>query len=132
MQKEIVSLLSSRDEFHRLLSQNPGLVVIKLGATWCGPCKKIAHVVDAFFATSPQNVVCCDLDVDESFDLYAYLKTKRMVDGIPVILCYIKGNTTFIPNDSVTGIEPVALDAFFRRCGQALKKLDQTHASLVK
>jgi thioredoxin 1 len=99
------------------LEKNPGIVIIKLGATWCGPCKKIKPVVDAFFASSPDNAICCDIDVDESYDLYSYFKSKKMVNGIPAILCYKKGNVSYIPDDSVTGIDPAGLDAFFKRCG---------------
>jgi len=121
--KQIITSFDSRDTFLDLLKQNPGLVIIKLGATWCGPCKQIAHVVEAFFASSPPNVICADVDVDESFDLYSCLKQKRMVNGVPVLLVYVKGNTTFIPNDSVTGSAPGALDAFFKRCGNLLALL---------
>jgi thioredoxin 1 len=119
-QKQVVSVFESRQDFLKLLSVNPGLIVVKFGATWCGPCKQIAHVVHGFFATSPNDVICADIDVDESFDLYAYLKKQRMVNGIPVIFCYKRGNTTYIPDDSVTGADPVALDAFFKRCGSHL------------
>jgi thiol-disulfide isomerase/thioredoxin len=122
-QKTIISYFQSRDHFFRLLENNPGLVIVKLGATWCGPCKRIKPIVDGFFASSPENVICCEIDVDESFDLYAYLKSKRMVNGIPVILCYKKGNTNFIPDDSVTGADPGALDKFFTRCGLHLLSL---------
>ena len=118
--KQIISGFANRDEFLQLLTVNPGLVIIKFGATWCGPCKKIAPLVEGFFLTSPQNVVCADIDVDESFDLYAFLKSKRMIDGIPAIFCYKKGTTTWIPDDSVVGADPVALDAFFKRCGNYL------------
>jgi thiol-disulfide isomerase/thioredoxin len=121
--KKIISVFENRQDFFNLLKVNPGLVIIKFGATWCGPCKKIKHVVDGFFATSPDNVICADVDVDESFDLYGFFKSKKMVNGIPVMLCYIKGNETFIPDDSVTGIDAVALDAFFKRCGGYLSKL---------
>jgi hypothetical protein len=121
--KKIISVFENRQDFFNLLKVNPGLVIIKFGATWCGPCKKIKHVVDGFFATSPDNVICADVDVDESFDLYGFFKSKKMVNGIPVMLCYIKGNETFIPDDSVTGIDAVALDAFFKRCGNYLAKL---------
>ena len=31
----------SRSDFEELLRQNPGKVVLKFGATWCGPCKLI-------------------------------------------------------------------------------------------
>jgi len=116
-QKTIISHFASRNDFFKLLQNNPGLIIIKLGAEWCQPCKKISPILEAFFATSPDDVVCADIDVDESFDLYAYLKSKKMVNGIPVILCYKKGNQTFIPDESVTGADPVELDSFFRKCG---------------
>ena len=121
--KQVVSVFESRQEFLKLLSVNPGIIVVKFGATWCGPCKQIAHVVHGFFATSPDDVICADIDVDESFDLYAYLKKQRMVNGIPVMLCYKKGNNTFIPDDSVTGSGPAELDAFFKRCNIHLKSI---------
>lgn len=116
-QKTIITQFSSRDDFLRLLLNNPGLIIIKMGATWCGPCKRIKPVLDGFFASSPDNVVCCDIDVDECADLYSYFKSKKMVNGIPVILAYKKGNTSYIPDDSVTGTDPSQLDQFFRRCG---------------
>jgi hypothetical protein len=62
-------------------------------------------------------VVCADIDVDQSIDFYSFLKSKKMVNGIPVILCYKKGNVTFIPDDTITGADPVQLDLFFKRCG---------------
>lgn len=117
MQKQIIAAIPTRNEFFELLKVNPGLIIIKLGATWCGPCKRIAPVLEGFFATSPPNVLCADLDVDECDDLYAMMKSKRMVNGIPVILCYKKGNTSYIPDDSVTGADPGMLAAFFQRCG---------------
>lgn len=128
--KQIISVFESRDELIKLLQVNPGLVIVKLGATWCGPCKKIEHVVHGFFATSPPNVICADIDVDESFDLYAYLKQKKMVNGIPVLLMYKKGNVSFVPDDSVTGADPAALDAFFKRCGSHLALLERAYANL--
>lgn len=120
MKKQIITKFDSRNDFLDVLKVNPGLVIVKLGATWCGPCKKIAPVLDGFFATSPPDVLCADIDVDESFDLYAVLKSKKMVNGIPVILCYKKGNVSFVPDDSVTGINPAELSAFFHRCGKHL------------
>jgi hypothetical protein len=121
MSKRVISDIPNRAAFAHLLQNNPGLIVLKLGAEWCGPCKTIKHVVDGFFATSPDNVVCGDIDVDSSFDFYSLLKSKKMVNGIPVILCYKKGNLTVIPDDSVTGTDPRQLHDFFTRCGNHLQ-----------
>ena len=122
-QKKIIEGFSNRSEFLKLLTVNPGLIIVKLGATWCKPCQQIKPVLNAFFASSPPEVICCDIDVDESFDLYAYFKSKKMVNGIPVILCYKKGNQSFAPDDSVTGSSPQELDAFFTRCGKHLRSV---------
>jgi thioredoxin 1 len=120
LSKKVVSVFETRDDFLKLLKVNPGLVIVKLGATWCGPCKKIAHIVEAFFASSPDNVICADIDVDQSFDYYSFLKSKRMVNGIPVMLCYKRGNVGFAPDDMITGADPNDLHLFFRRCGTHL------------
>lgn len=127
MSKDIITHIQNREIFMNLLDKNPGLIIVKLGAKWCGPCKRIKPVVHGFFASSPDNVLCCDIDVDECTDLYSFLKSKKMVNGIPVMLCYKKGNTSFIPDDSIIGADPTQLDAFFRRCGDHLR-----YASLVK
>jgi thiol-disulfide isomerase/thioredoxin len=122
-EKTIISFIQTRNDFIKLLEKNPGLIIVKFGATWCGPCKRIKPVLDGFFLSSPDNVLCCDIDVDECFDLYSYLKSKKMVNGIPVILCYKKGNISYIPDDSITGSDPIELDKFFKRCSLHLRSI---------
>jgi len=120
MSKQVISEIANRDAFFLLLQNNPGLIILKLGALWCGPCSKIKPAVEAFFATSPPEVICGDIDVDQSFDFYSFLKSKKMVNGIPVLLCFKKGNATYIPDDMVTGADPQQLHQFFVRCGKHL------------
>jgi thioredoxin 1 len=121
--KLIITSFPSRNDFLQLLKKNPGLVILKLGATWCGPCKVIKPMVDTFFATSPPNVICADIDVDESFDLYALFKSKRIVNGIPVVLVYKKGNETIYPDERVTGADQLQLHNLFLKCGNFIKEL---------
>ena len=120
MSKQIISEIANREAFLTLLQHNTGLIIIKLSALWCGPCKTIKPAVHGFFASSPPEVICADIDVDVSFDFYSYLKSKKMVNGIPVLLCYKKGNSTYIPDDMVTGSDPNGLHQFFTRCGKHL------------
>lgn len=123
MSKQVISEIANREAFVTLLQHNPGLIIIKLGAEWCGPCKMIKPAVHGFFASSPPEVVCADIDVDQCFDFYSFLKSKKMVNGIPALLCYKKGNATYIPDDMITGADPNQLHNFFVRCGNHL-----THA----
>ncbi len=109
----IVSL--DRNQFAELLTKNPGKVVIKFGAEWCGPCKQIEPLVIQYMNNLPETVQGAIIDIDESFDLYAFLKSKRMVNGIPVILCYNYGNTSFVPDDYISGADPKAIHSFFER-----------------
>ena len=132
MSKQIICEITNRDAFFHLLTNNPGLIILKLGASWCGPCKQFAKVVNDFFVSSPPDVVCGDIDVDESFDFYALLKSKKMVNGIPVLLCYKKGNQTYIPDDIVTGSNHNELHNFFKRCGTYLKEVQIKYPKLEK
>ena len=68
----------------------------------------------------PATVQCAIVDVDDCFEIYAFLKTKKMVNGIPVILCYQKGNLNYIPNDSVVGADVNQINMFFQRCLQKI------------
>tara|TARA_B100000035_G_scaffold312685_1_gene324715 strand:+ start:10427 stop:10789 length:363 start_codon:yes stop_codon:yes gene_type:complete len=117
----VITEIESRNDLLPILENNPGVIVIKLGAEWCGPCKLIEKEVHDFFENAPSNVLCGDLDVDESFDLYAYLKQKKIVTAIPALLCYRKNNKNFIPDDVLIGADKKELESFFERCLSSVK-----------
>lgn len=117
-EKQIITHFNDKQQFFELQQYNPGIIIIKLGAKWCKPCKTIAPIVDAFFATSPAQVICCNIDIDESFELYSHFNKNRIINGVPALLCYKKGNTSIYPDDSVIGASPVQLNNFFKRCGK--------------
>jgi thiol-disulfide isomerase/thioredoxin len=110
----------SKDVFVKHLQENTGAILLKFGAEWCGPCKQIEPLVYDLMSKVPDNVVCACLDIDEeeNFDLYAFLKSKRMVNGVPVILCYIKGNVSWIPNDVVVGANSADIIKLFNKCAK--------------
>ena len=83
----LITELPNLQSFSDLLQKNPGLVIIKFGAEWCGPCKKIEGLVNTWFEKMPDTVQSVIIDVDECFEVYGFLKTKKRVNGIPVILC---------------------------------------------
>jgi len=112
----VITAIENVDAFKVLLQNNPGLLIIKFGASWCGPCKKIEPLVERWFSSAPSTIQCCKIDIDESFEIYGFLKSKRRVNGVPVILCYKKGNLNYIPDDTVVGSDEKQNNDFFLRC----------------
>lgn len=125
--RAIVTHVTNRHAFLLLLQNNPGIIIVKLGAPWCGPCKRIAQDVHAFFSRAPADVLCADLNVDENTDVYAKFRAMRMVDGIPTLLCFLQGNLSFAPNDRHTGGDIQGLRNFFRRCEGLLQTARRGH-----
>ncbi len=119
MSGQVIEEIEDKSEFLNILKKNPGIVVIKFGAEWCAPCKKIHDYLHEWFEKMPASVVCYDLDVDDNFEIYAYLKTKKQVSSIPVILAWKKGNTMVGADYSVVGSDKENIDTFF---GQVLGK----------
>ena len=106
----------SKEDFVKVLQSNPGAVIIKFGAEWCGPCKKIDPLVHEWMNRLPPTIQGAVIDIDESFDVYALLKSKKLVNGVPVIICYKKGNVSIIPDHVVVGADENQINAFFQRC----------------
>ena len=110
----------SKDSFSQLLQSNKGLLIIKFGAEWCGPCKKIDPLVYDWMnkLSTNANIQCAIIDIDDNFEIYAFLKSKKMVNGVPVILCYKKGNISWIPDKAVVGADERQVNIFFQECYQ--------------
>jgi hypothetical protein len=64
----------------------------------------------------PHTIQGAIIDIDDNFEIYAFLKSKRVVNGVPVILCYKKGNLNYVPNDVVVGADVNQINMFFSRC----------------
>jgi thiol-disulfide isomerase/thioredoxin len=114
----IITEIKDRNHFAELLTSNPGLFFIKFGASWCGPCKTIDSGVKSYFERMPDTVQSAIIDIDKCTDVYAFLKSKRMINGVPVILCYNKGNLNYVPDDIIVGADKNKINDFFIRCAK--------------
>jgi thiol-disulfide isomerase/thioredoxin len=108
-------------QFKQHLANNPGIFLLKFTASWCGPCKQIEPSVMEIFGKLPPTFQCANIDIDECAEIYSFFKSKRMVNGVPVILCYVKNNQHYVPDDIVTGSNLAQLTSFFERCVAASK-----------
>ena len=94
-------------------------IVIKMGAEWCGPCQKIKPLVLSCIKHMPPNVICFDIDTDDNMELYSFFKNKRLINGIPAILCYTQNNERdpekwYIPDISVLGSDQNQIKHLFK------------------
>ena len=117
------TLLETREDLNNFLKNSPTEnTFIKFGATWCRPCQIIAPTIQSLneqVIKAKKKLTYIDLDVDNCSDLYAFMKQKKMVRGIPVIMCYKKSqyneNSFYAPVDSVTGASAQDVVNFYRR-----------------
>tara|TARA_B110000211_G_scaffold110636_1_gene128560 strand:+ start:395 stop:757 length:363 start_codon:yes stop_codon:yes gene_type:complete len=97
---------------------NNQMIIVKFTAEWCAPCQGIKSLVEELVSKLPSSIQYHEIDIDESIELYAKLKNKRMLNGIPAILGYKGGEKDiwYAPDDSVLGADKVEITAFFDRC----------------
>ena len=112
----IVTEIPDREAFQEILDSNEGIILLKFGASWCNPCKLISPFVNTMISKLPSSFTVYDLDVDDNFEIYAYLKSKKMVTGIPAILAYYRENKTFASNESISGANEEDYKKFFTAC----------------
>jgi thiol-disulfide isomerase/thioredoxin len=116
VKREVITNLEKLTDLVNILQNNPGVFIMKLGAEWCGPCKRIEGLVHSCMEQAPANVQCAIIDVDEAIEIYSFLKKNRVVNGIPSILGYYKGNLNYIPDEVVIGADNNQVITFFRKC----------------
>lgn len=87
----------TKDSYHNEVMETEKVVVIDFWATWCGPCKMMAPVVEEVAKDYP-DVKVCKVNVDEEPELSNAFK----IVSIPTIVVIKKGEII----DSVVGYRP--------------------------
>ena len=113
-------MIKTRDELNKHLSETTyDTTILKFTATWCGPCKSIAPSIAALLQHyKDKNFEYIEIDVDEAFDLYAFFKKQKMVNGIPTLMSFKKCEYTpgsfWVPFKAFTGASPNDVAMFFK------------------
>tara|TARA_Y100000816_G_scaffold72370_1_gene48576 strand:+ start:29 stop:433 length:405 start_codon:yes stop_codon:yes gene_type:complete len=108
----------SLEQLKEYLNDNSKVLIIKFGAEWCGPCNKIKNLVHNSYLQMPDNVICFDIDVDESGDLFGHLYTKKMVKTLPALLVYYcnrKRDYWYLADDNISNSQQSVVLDFFKR-----------------
>jgi thiol:disulfide interchange protein len=113
---------STREELRQYLNDTAAEVtIIKLTASWCGPCRNIApvvHQLNKHYTMRGKNYRYIEVDVDQAVDLYAFFKRMRMANGIPTFLVYRKcdysDDTFYVPYACLTGADATKLQQLYQ------------------
>jgi thioredoxin 1 len=75
------------DEYDQEVVNNGGLVLVDFWATWCGPCRMVAPVLDELATEYSEQLKIVKVNADEEPDLL----DRFGISSIPTILVYNNG-----------------------------------------
>ncbi|WP_165249128.1 thioredoxin [Adlercreutzia sp. ZJ141] len=88
------------DTFAKLVLEAPGKVLVDFYATWCGPCKMMAPVLDEVAAELPVDRAVYKLDIDAN----QALARRFAVMSVPTLMVFEQGKEV----DRAVGVQPKA------------------------
>lgn len=95
----MVTVITTTEQFKEAIGQDK-LVVVDFFATWCGPCKMIAPLLEKF-SKEYSDAAFYKLDVDE----LGAVAQEQEVSAMPTIIFYKNGSVV----DKVIGANPNAI-----------------------
>jgi thioredoxin 1 len=91
------TFIADEKEFDALLAAEP-MLVVDCTASWCGPCKLVAPLMDRLAAEYPDRAKVFKLDIDTN----KALAKKYAVKSIPAVLYFKQGQLL----ETVVGAKP--------------------------
>lgn len=83
----MAEVIKSADEFETKVLKATGPVLVDFFATWCGPCRMVAPVIDEIAAEKAGEVSVYKVDIDQSPDLAG----RYGVSSVPTLIAFENG-----------------------------------------
>ncbi|MGE5627394.1 MAG: thioredoxin [Solirubrobacterales bacterium] len=88
----------SSNEFNSEVLNSKDVVMVDFFATWCGPCKMLAPVLEELSNEMSGKAKVYKLDVDQSRDI----AEKYEIRGVPTVMIFKNGEAV----DTMVGFQP--------------------------
>jgi len=82
----MITKTANDNNINSLLKVNK-TILLKLGATWCGPCKSIKPILDSIAKDRSQTLMILDMDIDES----PITSNAMQIMSVPTMILFIDG-----------------------------------------
>ena len=92
----------TKDNFEKEVTESDKAVLIDFWATWCGPCKMIAPIIEEIAEEFSDEVKVCKVNIDDE----PSLATKFGITSIPTLLLVkngevVKTSVGYIPKEKI-------------------------------
>lgn len=99
---DIMALIINKNNYEQEVVNSDIPVLVDFFATWCGPCKMLAPIIEELAAEYEGKVKICKVDVDNDPEL----AIKFEVSSIPTLVLLKKGELAakhvgFLPKASI-------------------------------
>lgn len=93
-EKKMPKNIESTDDFDKDVLKSSKPVLVDFYATWCGPCRFLAPVMEQIAAEQGDKVNVVKIDVDKASDLAA----RYSIQGVPTVMLFDGGKAvkTFV------------------------------------
>ena len=95
---KILKFSGTRADFATLMENNPGILIFKFTAEWCGPCRMVAPILEDISAEYESVFITAKLNSDEN----AEIAFKHEIRSIPTMILFKGG----IEVARMTGAKP--------------------------
>lgn len=83
----MAEVIKNADEFQTKVLDAQGPVLVDFFATWCGPCRMVAPVIDEIAAEKAGQLSVYKVDIDATPDL----AFKYQVSSVPTLIVFENG-----------------------------------------
>ncbi len=77
-----------KEELQELIKNETRLLIVKLGATWCSPCKTLSKVLHNLDDDRKSKINIISLDIEEDMDTCSLFAP---VSGVPIMIFFKNG-----------------------------------------